>query len=210
MERRNQHGVYGIFPSMEMGERLRSKMPKFPTDDPDYRIIRRVPSRYLHYCFYIRDPVIGPLAMCVGTNLPFQTTYYLNRHNFIAIELRQQGVAFHKDDNTFPSTSDPQALQAATGKLSASIIEKRLNYWTWLLVFPKGPPSRSRREYSIKQIEHSRNFIFKRNFPIRKIFEQSARWDCSAWPPTRSPTSSGCASPMAKWQAAQRARETRP
>jgi hypothetical protein len=23
-------------------------MPKFPTEDPDYRIIRRVPSRYLH------------------------------------------------------------------------------------------------------------------------------------------------------------------
>jgi hypothetical protein len=41
-------------------------MPKYPTDDPDYRIIRRVPSRYLHYYSYIRNPVIGPLAMCVG------------------------------------------------------------------------------------------------------------------------------------------------
>ena len=63
MERRNQHGVYGIFPSMEMGSAFSSKMPEFPTDDPDYRIIRRVPSRYLHYYLYIRDPVIGPLAM---------------------------------------------------------------------------------------------------------------------------------------------------
>jgi hypothetical protein len=76
MERRNQHGVYCIFTSMEMGNTFRSQMPWFPTDDPDYRIIRRVPSRFLHYYFYIRDPVIGPLAMCVGTYLPFQTTYY--------------------------------------------------------------------------------------------------------------------------------------
>jgi hypothetical protein len=39
----------------------------FPTEDPNYRIIRRVRSRYLHYYFYLRDPVIGPLAMCIGT-----------------------------------------------------------------------------------------------------------------------------------------------
>jgi len=73
MERRNQHGVYCIFTSMEMGSTFSSKMPQFPTDDPDYRIIRRVPARCLHYC--------------IGTYLLFQTTYYLNGHNFIEIEL---------------------------------------------------------------------------------------------------------------------------
>jgi hypothetical protein len=108
---RIKHGVYCIFTSMEMGSTFTSKMPKFPTEDPNYRIIRRVRSRYLHYYFYIRDPVIGPLAMCVGTYLPFQTTYYLNGHNFIEIELRRQGVAFRKDDNAFLSTSDPKAYK---------------------------------------------------------------------------------------------------
>jgi len=152
-------------------------MPRYPTDDPDYRIIRRVPSRFLHYYFYIRDPVIGPLAMCVGTYLPFQTTYYLNGHNFIEIELRRQGVAFRKDDNAFLSTSDPKALQAAADKLSAGIIEKRLNYWSWLLA-PKFSDSDRKavnlqRSYSINQAEYCRNFIFKRNFPIHKIFERS-------------------------------------
>jgi hypothetical protein len=177
MERRNQHGVYCIFTSMEMGSTFSSKMPRFPTDDPDYRIIRRVPSRYLHYYFYIRDPVIGPLAMCVGTYFPFQTTYYLNGHNFVEIELRRQGVAFRKDDNAFLSTSDPKALQEAADKLSASIIEKRLNYWTWLLGPKFSEKDRKavnlRRDYSINQIEYCRNFIFKRNFPIHKIFERS-------------------------------------
>jgi hypothetical protein len=51
--------------------------------------------------------------MCVGTYLPFQTTYYLNGHHFIEIELRRQGVAFRKDDNAFLATADPKALQAA-------------------------------------------------------------------------------------------------
>jgi hypothetical protein len=177
MERRNQHGVYGIFTSMEIGSTFRSKMPKFRTQDPDYRIIHRAPSRYLHYYFYIRDPVIGPFAMCVGTYLPFQTTYYLNGHHFIEIELRRQGVAFRKDDNAFLSTSDPKALQTAADTLSAALIEKRLNYWTWLLGPKFSAQDRKavnlRRSYSINQIEYCRNFVFKRHFPIHKIFERS-------------------------------------
>jgi hypothetical protein len=177
LERRHQHGVYFIFTSMEMGSTFRSQMPKFPTDDPHYRIIRRVPSRFLHYYFYIRDPVLGPLAMCVATYLPFQTTYYLNGHHFMEIELRRQGVVFRKDDNAFLSTSDPQALQAAADKLSASIIEKRLNYWSWLLAPKFSEKDRQavnlKRDYSINQIEYCRNFIFKRHFPIHKIFEHS-------------------------------------
>jgi hypothetical protein len=177
MERRNQHGVYCIFTSMEMGSTFSSKMPRFPTDDPDYRIIRRVRSRYLHYYFYIRDPVIGPVLMCIGTYLPFQTTYYLNGHNFIEIELRRQGVAFRKDDNAFLATSDPKALQETADKLSAAILEKRLNYWTWLLGPKFSEKERKavnlKRDYSINQIEYCRNFIFKRNFPIHRIFEHS-------------------------------------
>jgi hypothetical protein len=177
MERRNQHGVYCIFTSMEMGRTFQSRMPQFPTDDPDYRIIRRIPSRYLHYYFYIRDPVIGPLSMCIGTYLPFQTTYYLNGHNFMEIELRRQGVAFRKDDNAFLSVSDPKALQAAADKLSAATIEKRLNYWTWLLGPKFSGKDRAtinlKRDYSINQIEYCRNFIFKRHLPIHKIFEHS-------------------------------------
>ena len=177
LERRNQHGVYLIMTSMEMGSTFTSKMPRFPTDDPNYRIIRRVPSRYLHDYFYIRDPAIGPLLMCIGTYLPFQTTYYLNGHNFIEIELRRRGVAFRKDDNAFLSTADPKALQAVADSLSASTIEKRLDYWTWL----PGPKFADKdrkavnlkREYSINQIEYCRNFIFKRNFPIHRIFEHS-------------------------------------
>ena len=177
MERRNQHGVYCIFTSMEMGSTFSSKMPRFPTDDPNYRIIRRVPSRFLHYYFYIRDPVIGPLAMCVATYLPFQTTYYLNGHNFMEIELHRLGVAFRKDDNAFLSTSDPKALQDAADKLSAAIMEKRLNYWTWLLGPKFSEKERQavnlRRDYTINQIEYCRNFVFRRHFPIHKIFERS-------------------------------------
>src|SRR5437763_4924182 len=88
-----------------------------------------------------------------------------------------QGVTFRKDDNAFLATADPKALQAAADKLSADIIEKRLNYWSWLLAPKFSEKDRKavnlRRDYSINQIEYCRNFIFKRHFPIHKIFEHS-------------------------------------
>ncbi len=73
-ERRNQFGVYFILKSMELGPTFRSAVPRFPIDDPNYRILSRQRSRYTHYYFYIRDEVLGPIALCVGSFLPFSIT----------------------------------------------------------------------------------------------------------------------------------------
>jgi hypothetical protein len=81
LERRNQFGVYFILKSMELGPSFRSALPRFPVADPHYRILARQRSRYTHYYFYIRDDVLGPIALCVGSFLPFSITYYLNGHH---------------------------------------------------------------------------------------------------------------------------------
>ena len=60
MERRQRFGVYFIFKTMEPGPNFRSCQPKYPTQDPRYRIIKRQWSRYTHFYFYIRDEVLGP------------------------------------------------------------------------------------------------------------------------------------------------------
>jgi hypothetical protein len=77
MERQRRFGVYFILKSMEVGSNFRVALPKYPTADPDYRIVAKQRSRYTHYYFYIRDPVLGPLALCVASFLPFSITYYL-------------------------------------------------------------------------------------------------------------------------------------
>ena len=178
MERRQRFGVYFIFKTMEPGPNFRSCPPKYPTQDPDYRIIRRQWSRYTHYYFYIRDEVLGPMILCVGSFLPFPTRYWINGHSFIAVELQRQGVRFHKDDNPFLSVSDPQALQAAADRLSPDIIRPRLDYWTLVLGPKFSKKDRTaialRRHYSLNQVEYCRNFIFRRNFPIHRLFQRSA------------------------------------
>ena len=177
MERQQRFGVYFILKSMEVGANFRVAVPKYPTADPDYRIVAKQRSRYTHYYFYLRDPVLGPLALCVGSFLPFSITYYLNGHHFIEQQLRRAGVQYRKDDNAFLWVADAQALQAAADALSARLIRSRLEYWT-LIVGPKFSTKDRHainlgRYYSIQQVEYCRNLIFRRNFPIHRLFERS-------------------------------------
>src|SRR5271169_3562755 len=175
--KKNAYGVYFIFKSMEQGPTFRISLPRYPTKDPNHRILAHQRSRFTHYYFYIYDEVLGPMVMRVASFLPFQATYYLNGHSFIEQELKRAQVAFRKNDNAFLAIDDVAALQAAADRLSPQIIRKQLDYWT-LILGPKfskkerGQMNLS-RFYAITKIEYCRNFIFKRHFPIHKIFERS-------------------------------------
>jgi hypothetical protein len=177
MEKQNRYGVYFIFKSMEQGRCFKPLPPKYPTADPNYRIIRRDWRQYMHLYFYIRDEVLGPMAMCVGTYVPFLPTYYLNGHHYIENELKRAGVAYRKNDNAFLWVADPAALQSAADTLSAEVLQKRLDRWTFLLGHKFSEKERAAvklsRKYSINQVEYCRNFIFKGNAPIHKIYERS-------------------------------------
>ena len=187
MERTGQYGVYFIFQSMEQGPTFRCSMPKFPTQDPNHRILRRQRSRYTHYYFYLRDETLGPMVMRVASFFPFQATYYLNGHSFMEQELNRNKIGFRKNDNAFLAVDDVAALQGAADRLTGEVIRKRLDYWT-LLLGPKFSKRERgamnlRRFYAVNQIEYCRNFIFKRHFPIHRIFERSCEmglWRLSA------------------------------
>jgi hypothetical protein len=176
MRKKSAYGVYFIFKSMEQGPTFRISVPKYPTKDPNHRILAHQWSRFTHYYFYIYDQVLGPMVMRVASFLPFQATYYLNGHSFVEQELERAQIAFRKNDNAFLAVEDVAALQAAADRLSPQIIQKQLDYWT-LILGPKFSPTERKemnlsRFYAIGQIEYCRNFIFKRNFPIHKIFER--------------------------------------
>jgi hypothetical protein len=177
MEKKNSFGVYFILRSMEQGRTFRISLPKFPTQDPNHRILAHQTSRFTHFYFYVRDEVLGPIVIRVASFFPFHATYYLNGHSFMERELMRGKVGFKKDDNAFLAVEDVAALQAAADRLSPAIIRKQLDYWTLILGPKFSKKERSEmglsRFYSIAQIEYCRNFIFKRHFPIHKIFERS-------------------------------------
>jgi hypothetical protein len=70
LERKNAYGVYFIFKSMEQGRTFRISTPKYPTPDPNYRILAHQRSRFTHYYFYIRDEVLGPIVRAWPPSFP--------------------------------------------------------------------------------------------------------------------------------------------
>jgi hypothetical protein len=181
LERRRtqrRFGVYCILMSMEQGPSYRIAAPKFPTGDPNYRIVRAQRSRYRHYYFYFYDEVLGAGCLRVGSFLPFQATAYVNGHEFIARRLTGQGVAFTQRDNAFTAVADPKALQAAADAFTAKVLQSRLHYWVWAV----GPKFSTKeraacgglpRLWAVQQVEYCLNLIFKKNWPIRRLFERS-------------------------------------
>ncbi len=179
MEREGRFGVYFIFQAMEQGWTFRPgrQLVKRNGPEADYPILHKHRARYRYFYFYLRDEVLGPMIVRLGTFIPFEASYYLNGHSYIERELLRQGVGFRKEDNAIVAVEDVAALQAAADSLSGEVIQKRLNYWTVLL----GPKFTKRdrlaakleRSYYVHQVEYCQNFVFKRNHPIRKIFERS-------------------------------------
>src|SRR5262245_48279546 len=99
LERSNRYGVYFILKSMEQGPTFRCSVPNFPTKDANPRFLARKRSRFTHFYFYIRDEVLGPMAIRIGSFFPLQATYYLNGHHFMEQELNRKRIGFRKNDN---------------------------------------------------------------------------------------------------------------
>jgi hypothetical protein len=173
MEKAGRFGVYFIFQAMEQGWTYRpGRKPVVGPDGSEYPILHKHRSRYRFYYFYLRDEALGPMLVRMGTFIPFEASYWVNGHSYIERELLREGVAFRKDDNAFVRVEQVARLQAAD-RLSGDVIRKRLEHWTFVLG-PKFSKADRRaanleRSYFVHQVEYCRNFIFRRNHPIRKI-----------------------------------------
>ena len=124
---KGEKGVVVILKSMEQSSTFISYEPRHaPPSGDDYRIINRANKRFLHYYFYILDPVMGPMSLCVASYLPFTVSCFLNGHSFVAQELRRAGVRFQMDDNAIVRCAEPDQLSAAADRLDEKILRQRL------------------------------------------------------------------------------------
>jgi hypothetical protein len=173
-------GVACVLTGLEQGRTFVSYTPRYlpSTQDPNWRLLRACRKRFLHYYFYVFDPVLGPMSLRVATFLPFTIACYLNGHSFLAQELTRDGVAFRKDDNAFLDVADPAKLQAATERLTPQVLEQRCAYWAhqlaphFSLVEQAGLNLGYR--FSITQIELATDVLFKRSAQLKALFQRAA------------------------------------
>jgi hypothetical protein len=142
---KGDQGVACVLTSLEQGRTFVSYVPrwKVPSGDANYRFIKACRKQFLHYYWYVLDPVMGPMSVRVASYFPFNVTCYLNGHSFVAQELRRDGVRFRKADNAFLAVSDVAALQMAADQLSAALLERRCTYWVRRVVPVFSPDERA-------------------------------------------------------------------
>ena len=172
-------GVACVLTSMEQGRTFVSYVPrwKVPSGDANYRFIKACRKQFLHYYWYVLDPVMGPMSVRVASYFPFNVTCYLNGHSFVAQELTRDGVRFRKADNAFLAVGDVLALQAAADRLSPALLQRRCNYWVRRVVPVFSPVEREALRpgyrYSMAQMELATDVVFKRAAPLRALFQRA-------------------------------------
>jgi hypothetical protein len=172
-------GVACVLTSLEQGRTFVSYMPrwKVPSGDANYHFIKSCRKQFLHYYWYVLDPVMGPMSVRVASYFPFNVTCYVNGHPFVAQELTRDGVRFRKADNAFLAVSDVVALQSAADRLSAALLQRRCNYWVRRLVPVFSPDEREALRpgypYSMAQMELATDVVFKRSAPLRALVQRA-------------------------------------
>jgi hypothetical protein len=176
---RSGESVACVLTSLEQGRTFVSYTPrwKVASGDANYRQIKACRKRFLHYYWYVLDPVMGPMSIRVATYFPFNVTCYLNGHSFAAQELTRDGVRFRKSDNAFLAVADVATLQAAADRVSAALLERRCSYWVRRLVPVFSPTERAALapgyRYSMAQMELATDVIFKRSAPLKALFQRA-------------------------------------
>ncbi len=172
-------GIACVLTSLEQSRTFVSYTPRWTpaSGDGNYRLIKACRKRFLHFYWYVLDPIMGPMSIRVASYFPFNVTCYFNGHSFVAQELTRAGVRFRKADNAFLGVADVAALQAAADRLSAALLQRRCAYWVRRLVPTFSPAERAALapgyRYSMAQMELATDIIFKRSAPLKALFRRA-------------------------------------
>ncbi len=133
-----------------------------------------------HYSFHIMDPVWGDVTIKMSGHPPFAAQVILNGHEYVARAAQVAGIAFTKEGNCFTAVADPQALAQVADTLSQDATVGRLGQvcdrWihTACLCFgldlDEQAGSGFRYNYSVFQVEYSRNLIFRVGGQMDRVF----------------------------------------
>ena len=143
-------------------------------------LVRKYPS-VNHYYFHIIDPDWGHITIRMSGHPPFGAQVILNGHEYLARQAVQAGLSFRKEGNCFSQIeSDTDLAQLAETLCSANTVgplRQVCDRWLYstCLGFALSLPEQERTgfayDYSLYQVEYSRNLLFKRAGQMEQLFE---------------------------------------
>ncbi len=134
-----------------------------------------------HYSFHIMDPEWGHITIKMSGHPPFGAQIILNGHEYVACQSQKAGIPFTKEGNCFTLIPKPADLAEVADTLSESRTIGRLSQvceaWIYsaCLCFGLGLEEQQRSgfryQYSVYQVENSRNLIFHRGQQMEEIVQ---------------------------------------
>lgn len=141
---------------------------------------RKAPMPWVnHYAFHIIDSEWGHVIIKLCGHAPFTAQIILNGHEYTACQARRAHIGFTKEGNCFTEVSDAAGLAKVADTLRAPSAIGRLREvcerWIYQCVcfglsFDEQTKSGFHYDYSVYQIEYSRNLLFQRGRVMDEIF----------------------------------------
>jgi len=143
--------------------------------------IRRKTQYVKHYYFHILDPDWGHVTIRMSGHPPFGAQVILNGHDYVACQARRAGIRFQKEDNCFTDVADAAQLAQLADTLRAQDIVGPLRQvcerwiYTSCLCFALDTEEQARSnfhyDYSVYQVEYSRNLLFRHGSQLEHLFQ---------------------------------------
>ena len=134
-----------------------------------------------HFAFHIQDPDWGHVTFKICPHPPFHVQLSLNGHEYVAQQALRRGVPFTKEGNCFTQATNLADLdQVAETLRSASAIgplQEICERWfasavlCYLLPVAQQQAMDMRYEWSVYQLEYSRNLLFSNGRVMEEIFQ---------------------------------------
>jgi len=134
-----------------------------------------------HYYFHLQDPDWGHVTIRMSGHPPFGAQVILNGHEYVARQARKAGVPYQKEGNCFTAVDQPTRLAQIADTLCATDIvgqlEQVCDRWMYsaclcfALDLEEQERTHFRYDYSVYQVEYSRNLLFRHGSQMEQIFQ---------------------------------------
>jgi len=145
-------------------------------------IARRKNLQYVnHYSFHIMDPEWGHITIKMCGHPPFGALIMLNGHEYVACQAKKKNIEYTKVGNCFTKVSNATHLRKIADTLcslnTVGQLTQVCDRWIYsaCLYFALSPGEQRQSgfyyNYSVLQMEYSRNLIFMRGRVMEQVFE---------------------------------------
>ncbi len=122
--------------------------------------VKRTTGKCLHYYFYFIDEEFGLCYLRVATWCPFGLQFYFNGHNWLATQMKLQGLRYEQHDNAFVVIDDVERANQLADQLDVEKLQAKLDGWARQYC-PVVATLDLAVHWSITQAEYATDLIFK-------------------------------------------------